>query len=150
MLVITDDITLRDDELEWQAIRAQGAGGQNVNKVSSALHLRFDIHRSSLPHAVKQRLLANRDQRIAADGTLVIKAAIPHPGKEPRRRNRTPARDHRRGDTRTEKTPPDQAHARVAEAPPRQQDQTRADQTPAPNTRRLSPLRASVATRRSG
>lgn len=74
MLHITDDIVLRDDELEWHAIRAQGAGGQNVNKVSSALHLRFDIKHSSLPEAVKQRLLANRDQRIAADGTLVIKA----------------------------------------------------------------------------
>ncbi len=74
MLVITDHIVLRDDELEWQAIRAQGAGGQNVNKVSSALHLRFAIRDSSLPDAVKQRLLASRDQRIAADGTLVIKA----------------------------------------------------------------------------
>ncbi len=74
MLHITKDIVLRDDELEWHAIRAQGAGGQNVNKVSSALHLRFNIRRSSLPEAVKQRLLSSRDQRIAADGTLVIKA----------------------------------------------------------------------------
>ena len=74
MLYITDDIALRDDELEWQAIRAQGAGGQNVNKVSSALHLRFDITHSSLPDAVKQRLLAKRDQRISDDGVLVIKA----------------------------------------------------------------------------
>ena len=74
MLHITDKIELRDDELEWQPIRAQGAGGQNVNKVSSALHLRFDIRRSSLPEPVKQRLLASRDQRIAADGTLIIKA----------------------------------------------------------------------------
>lgn len=74
MLHITDDIALRDDELEWQAIRAQGAGGQNVNKVSSALHLRFDITHSSLPDAVKQRLLAKRDQRISDDGVLVIKA----------------------------------------------------------------------------
>ena len=74
MLRITNNIALPDDELEWHAIRAQGAGGQNVNKVSSALHLRFDIRRSSLPEAVKQRLLASRDQRITADGTLVIKA----------------------------------------------------------------------------
>ncbi len=74
MLHITKNIVLRDDELEWHPIRAQGAGGQNVNKVSSALHLRFDIRRSSLPEAVKQRLLSSRDQRIAADGTLVIKA----------------------------------------------------------------------------
>ena len=74
MLQITPDIVLQDDELEWQAIRAQGAGGQNVNKVSSALHLRFDIAASSLDDALKQRLLALRDQRITGDGILVIKA----------------------------------------------------------------------------
>jgi len=73
-LQITPQIALEDDELEWQAIRAQGAGGQNVNKVSSALHLRFDIHASSLPDDVKQRLLGLRDQRISADGVIVIKA----------------------------------------------------------------------------
>ena len=74
MLRITPDILLQDEELEWQAIRAQGAGGQNVNKVSSALHLRFDIPRSSLPQEIKQRLLQGRDQRISGDGVLVIKA----------------------------------------------------------------------------
>lgn len=74
MLQITPDIVLQDEELEWQAIRAQGAGGQNVNKVSSALHLRFDIAASSLDDALKQRLLALRDQRISGDGILVIKA----------------------------------------------------------------------------
>jgi len=74
MLQITPSITLEDDELEWQAIRAQGAGGQNVNKVSSALHLRFDIQASSLPDEVKQRLLGLRDQRISAEGVIVIKA----------------------------------------------------------------------------
>ncbi len=71
---ITPQIALPDEELEWQAIRAQGAGGQNVNKVSSALHLRFDIRASSLPDAVKQRLLAMRDHRINSDGIVIIKA----------------------------------------------------------------------------
>lgn len=65
---------INEREVEWTAIRAQGAGGQNVNKVSSAIHLRFDIVASSLPEAVKERLLALNDSRITEAGVLVLKA----------------------------------------------------------------------------
>ena len=67
-------ITIAEAEVDISAIRAQGAGGQNVNKVSSAIHLRFDIPASSLPEDVKERLLAVRDKRITAEGVLIIKA----------------------------------------------------------------------------
>jgi len=67
-------IAIDEAEVDISAIRAQGAGGQNVNKVSSAIHLRYDIPASSLPEDVKERLLALRDKRITAEGVLVIKA----------------------------------------------------------------------------
>jgi len=65
---------VQEDEIEFSAIRAQGAGGQNINKVSSAIHLRYAIPESSLPEAIKERLLALNDQRITVDGVVVIKA----------------------------------------------------------------------------
>jgi ribosome-associated protein len=65
---------LREDEVSITAIRAQGAGGQNVNKVSSAIHLRFDVTASSLPDDIKERLLGTADQRLTKDGVLVLKA----------------------------------------------------------------------------
>ena len=74
MLYIAHNVTLPDKELEFTAVRAQGAGGQNVNKVSSAIHLRFNIGDSSLPQEFKERLLALRDQRITKDGVIIIKA----------------------------------------------------------------------------
>ena len=73
MIKISHNVWIADSELEFTAVRSQGAGGQNVNKVSSAIHLRFDIKASSLPEFYKTRLLELKDKRITKDGVIVIK-----------------------------------------------------------------------------
>ncbi len=74
MLEISGQLNIHENEIQCEAVRAQGPGGQNVNKVSSAIHLRFDIKNSSLPDSYKEQLLAINDQRISKDGIIIIKA----------------------------------------------------------------------------
>ena len=74
MLIISNSVSLNPDDVELTAIRSQGAGGQNVNKVSSAIHLRFDVAASSLPDFYKEGLLALKDKRLTKEGVIVIKA----------------------------------------------------------------------------
>lgn len=74
MLKVSSRVSIPLSEIEWKAIRSQGSGGQNVNKVSTAIHLFFDIRASSLPDRVKERLLAVNDHRITSDGVVVIKS----------------------------------------------------------------------------
>ncbi len=74
MLQISHNVAIPDEEIDLSAIRAQGAGGQNVNKVSSAIHLRFDINASSLPDDYKRRLMVLRDRRISKEGVVIIKS----------------------------------------------------------------------------
>ena len=74
MLHIAPGLDIPDEDIQLEAVRASGAGGQHVNKVSSAIHLRYDVRRAQLPEALRQRLLASRDRRLSRDGVFIVKA----------------------------------------------------------------------------